>query len=146
MALVAIVRDPAAYGLTLPEIVNEPQFAVADVGGQLDLALASELAGLELDTLYSYNAGFNRWATDPAGPHRLVLPIEVARREIQHDAHVDPRGKQSQGQYDSCRLLPDDSSGDQTAELIWQKRRRAPHEKTEQATLRQPCGSPGRIR
>ena len=78
MALVAIVRDPEAYGLTLPEIVNEPQFAVADVGGQLDLALASELAGLELDTLYSYNAGFNRWATDPAGPHRLVLPIEVA--------------------------------------------------------------------
>ncbi len=78
LALVAIVRDPAAYGLTLPEIVNEPQFAIADVGGQMDLALASELAGLELDTLYSYNAGFNRWATDPAGPHRLVLPIEVA--------------------------------------------------------------------
>jgi len=78
LALVAIVRDPDAYGLTLPEIVNEPQFVVADVDGQLDLALAAELAGMELDALYSYNAGFNRWATDPGGPHRLVLPIEVA--------------------------------------------------------------------
>jgi membrane-bound lytic murein transglycosylase D len=78
MALVEIVRNPDKYGLTLPEIVDEPQFAIANVGGQLDLALASELAGIELDTLYAYNAGNNRWATDPSGPHRLLIPIEVA--------------------------------------------------------------------
>ncbi len=78
MALVEIVRDPQAFGLTLPEIADEPQFTIADVGGQLDLALASELAGIELDTLYSYNAGNNRWATDPDGAHRLLIPIEAA--------------------------------------------------------------------
>ena len=78
MALVEIVRDPAQFGLTLPELVNEPQFVVADVGGQLDLALAAELAGMDLDALYAYNAGNNRWATDPAGPHRLILPIDIA--------------------------------------------------------------------
>ena len=78
MALVEIVRDPAQFGLTLPELVNEPQFVVTDVGGQLDLALAAELAGMDLDGLYAYNAGNNRWATDPAGPHRLILPIDVA--------------------------------------------------------------------
>jgi len=78
MALVALVRDPAKYGITLPALVNEPQFVVADIGGQLDLALAAELANIELDTLYAFNAGNNRWATDPDGPHRLVLPIEVA--------------------------------------------------------------------
>jgi membrane-bound lytic murein transglycosylase D len=78
MALVEIVRDPAKYGLTLPEIIDEPQFAVAEVGGQLDLALAAELAGIDLDTLYAYNAGNNRWATDPDGPHRLLIPLEVA--------------------------------------------------------------------
>jgi membrane-bound lytic murein transglycosylase D len=77
-ALVAIVRDPAEYGLELPEVVNEPQFAVTEVGSQIDLALAAELAGIDLDTLSSYNAGINRWATDPGGPHRLVLPIDVA--------------------------------------------------------------------
>ncbi len=77
LALVTIVKNPAAFGLTLPEVSYEQQFAVADVGGQLDLALASELAGLDLDTLYAYNPGYNRWATDPAGPHHLVLPVEV---------------------------------------------------------------------
>ncbi|MDZ7644064.1 MAG: LysM peptidoglycan-binding domain-containing protein [Woeseiaceae bacterium] len=78
LALVDIVRDPAAFGLTLPTIVREPQFVVADIGGQLDLALAAELAGLDLETLHAWNAGINRWATDPAGPHRLVLPVDAA--------------------------------------------------------------------
>ena len=77
IALVAIVSDPQSFGLTLPAMSDEPQFALADVGGQLDLALAAELAGLDLDTLYAYNAGYNRWATDPGGPHRLQLPVDV---------------------------------------------------------------------
>jgi membrane-bound lytic murein transglycosylase D len=78
LALAALVRDPAAYGLTLPQLVDTPQFAAVDVGSQLDLALAAELAGIDVDTLYAYNSGFNRWATDPEGPHRLVLPIELS--------------------------------------------------------------------
>lgn len=78
MALVEIVRDPGAYGLTLPTVVSDQQFVPVDIGGQLDLALAAELGGIDLDTLYSWNAGYNRWATDPAGPHRLLLPIDAA--------------------------------------------------------------------
>ncbi len=76
LALVEIVRDPSAFGLNLPRIVNEPQFAATDVGGQLDLALAAEIAGVDMETLYAFNSGFNRWATDPDGPHRLILPID----------------------------------------------------------------------
>jgi membrane-bound lytic murein transglycosylase D len=76
MALVEIVRDPSSFGLTLPEVVNAPQFAATEVGGQLDLALAAEIAGIDMETLYAFNSGFNRWATDPDGPHRLILPIE----------------------------------------------------------------------
>jgi len=78
LALAEIVRNPAAFGLTLPEILYEPQFAVADIGGQLDLALAAELAGMDLTTLYTFNSGFNRWSTDPAGPHRLLVPVEFS--------------------------------------------------------------------
>jgi len=77
IALVAIFSDPQSFGLSLPELTREPQFAAVDVGGQLDLALAAELAGLDLDTLYAYNAGYNRWATDPGGPHRLHVPVDV---------------------------------------------------------------------
>jgi membrane-bound lytic murein transglycosylase D len=78
LALVDIVRDPAAYGLELPVVANEPQFTVADIGSQLDLALAAELAGVDVDTVYAYNPGYNRWSTDPKGPHRLVLPLSAA--------------------------------------------------------------------
>lgn len=78
MALAAIVRDPAAYGVSLPIVEDAAQFAVVDIEGQLDLALAADLAGIDLDTLSSFNAGLNQWATDPAGPHRLVLPADAA--------------------------------------------------------------------
>ena len=78
LALVELVRDPGAFGIELPELLDAPQFAQADIGGQLDLALAAELAGVDVETLYAFNSGFNHWATDPEGPHRLVLPADVA--------------------------------------------------------------------
>jgi membrane-bound lytic murein transglycosylase D len=80
LALVEIVADPGKYNLTLPEVPNEQQFVVADIDTQLDLALAAELAGVNVDTIYQYNPGYNRWSTDPAGPHRLVMPIDVAEQ------------------------------------------------------------------
>jgi membrane-bound lytic murein transglycosylase D len=78
LALVDIVANPEAYNLALPAVLDEQQFVVTDIGSQLDLALAAELAGLAVDTMYAYNPGYNRWSTDPAGPHRLVLPVEAA--------------------------------------------------------------------
>ena len=78
LALVEIVADPDKYNLTLPEVPNEQQFVITDIDTQLDLALAAELAGVNVDTIYQYNPGYNRWSTDPAGPHRLVMPVEVA--------------------------------------------------------------------
>ena len=78
LALVEIVSDPAKYNLTLPVVVDEQQFVVTDIGNQLDLSLAAELAGVDVDTVYQYNPGYNRWSTDPSGPHRLVMPADVA--------------------------------------------------------------------
>ena len=78
LALVEIVADPARYGVTLPEVPDVPQFVVADIDSQLDLALAAEIAGVDVDTIYRYNPGYNRWSTDPAGPHQLVMPVDVA--------------------------------------------------------------------
>ncbi len=78
LALVDIVNDPEAFGIELPTLVDESQFVVIDIESQLDLALAAELADIEVDTLYAYNPGYNRWSTDPAGPHSLVLPADVA--------------------------------------------------------------------
>ena len=36
------------------------------------------MAGISLQELYKFNAGLNRWATPPKGPHHLVIPIDSA--------------------------------------------------------------------
>ena len=78
LAIAQLVGDPEAFGVTLPELTNEQRFAVVDTGGQIDMALAAELAGMQPDALYALNPGVNRWATDPDGPHRLLLPTSQA--------------------------------------------------------------------
>jgi membrane-bound lytic murein transglycosylase D len=91
LAIADLVGNPGAFGVTLPELPNEPRFAVVETGGQIDMALAAELAGLETDALYALNPGVNRWATDPDGPHRLLLPMEHAPAFTTALASLGPR-------------------------------------------------------
>jgi membrane-bound lytic murein transglycosylase D len=78
MAMRRLVANPEDYGIAFSPIPNEPYFVKVDIGGQLDLTLAAELAGITLDEVYELNPGFHRWATDPAGPHFLLLPRDTA--------------------------------------------------------------------
>ena len=78
LAIASIVAKPESYGVVLPPLANEPRFAVVETGSQIDMALAARLAGINTDQLYSLNAGVNRWATNPDGPHRLLLPTDQA--------------------------------------------------------------------
>lgn len=80
LALAKIVNSPAAYNVNLPELPDAPYFVSVDIDSQLDLAQAADLADISMDELYLLNAGFNRWATDPEGPHRLNIP--VSQQEI----------------------------------------------------------------
>ncbi|MDH3420611.1 MAG: LysM peptidoglycan-binding domain-containing protein [Gammaproteobacteria bacterium] len=75
LAIATLVADPAEHGIGLPEIPDEPHFTVIGTGGQIDVALAAELAEISTDRLYELNPGVNRWATDPDGPHRLLVPV-----------------------------------------------------------------------
>ena len=76
LAVAAIVAEPDRYGLTLKPIADEPYFAATRLDGQIDLALAAEMAKVSLEELYLLNPGFSRWATDPDGPHQLLLPVD----------------------------------------------------------------------
>jgi membrane-bound lytic murein transglycosylase D len=78
LAIARIIKNPAAYELELQPIPDTPYFSKVDIDGQVDLALAAEMAGIELDELYMLNPGYNRWATSPKGPHYLLLPVEKA--------------------------------------------------------------------
>jgi membrane-bound lytic murein transglycosylase D len=90
LALSILVKDPAAHGLVLQEIPNESRIAEVETGGQLDLAVAARLAEIPLEDLYKLNPGFNRWATAPQGPHRLVLPADKAERFAEALAELPP--------------------------------------------------------
>jgi len=75
LSVARVVANPEAHGLRLPPIPDTPYLAEVDVGSQIDLALAADLAQVPLDEFYRLNPGFNRWATDPAGPYGLQVPV-----------------------------------------------------------------------
>jgi len=74
LALADIIKRPEHFNLTLYPIDNKSVLTLVDIKSQLDLAKAATLADLSLAELQRLNPGFNRWATDPDGPHRLLLP------------------------------------------------------------------------
>ena len=76
IALATIIGNPARYPVKLPPIKNSPYLAEVDVGSQIDLANAARMAGISIQELYRLNPGYRRWATDPNGPYRLLIPIE----------------------------------------------------------------------
>ncbi|NOY61937.1 MAG: LysM peptidoglycan-binding domain-containing protein [Gammaproteobacteria bacterium] len=80
LAISSIVATPQRYQIEIAPIPNEPYFAVVNSGSQIDLALVAELADLSVDAVYRLNPAFNRWATDPAGSHELLLPRDRAAR------------------------------------------------------------------
>ena len=80
LALVRLIAEPSRYGVTLRSIANEPHFRIIETGGQIDMALAAQIADMSTDELYRLNPGVNRWATDPDGPHRLLMPLEQAEQ------------------------------------------------------------------
>jgi len=77
LAMRRVVEYPGDYGLEFTPIPNAPYFVAVDVGAQIDLSLAAEMAGITHEELATLNPAFHRWATDPEGPYQLLLPADV---------------------------------------------------------------------
>ncbi|PCI60889.1 MAG: lytic transglycosylase [Gammaproteobacteria bacterium] len=78
LALADIIKNSDQFNIKLLTIENKAVIEQIDINSQLDLAKAAQLADLSLAELQRLNPGFNRWATDPAGPHYLVIPKNKA--------------------------------------------------------------------
>lgn len=76
LALAAIIEDPDKYHIRLPAINNSPYLGAVDIGGQIDLNEAAQLANISLDELKQLNPGYVHYTTDPQGPHKLLLPFD----------------------------------------------------------------------
>ena len=77
---VAKVVAQTAGTKTLFSIKDEAYFEAVDVGSQIDLAQAADMAEITTDEIYRLNPGFNQWATDPQGPHQLLIPVAHVQR------------------------------------------------------------------
>ena len=76
LALAEIIKYPQRYHVTLPDIPHTPYFEEVNIGSQIDLNQAAKLAGISYRELLKLNPGYNRWATAPYKPFKLLIPTE----------------------------------------------------------------------
>ncbi len=108
LAISTLVEAPERFGVRLLSLPNQPQLAEVDTGSQIDLALAAELAGLSIEEIYRLNPAYNRWATAPDGPHRLLLPIDRAESFRDGLAKLGSRGRV---RWERHRIKPGENLG-----------------------------------
>ena len=75
MAYRAIVLDPSAYGIVLPELENHPYFVAVDVGSDIDVALVIKLAEIPEDEFHSLNPSFNKPVILSNANQQILLPF-----------------------------------------------------------------------
>jgi len=104
VALSQLVAARDHFGVELADIKDAPVVTRVEIGYQMDLQFAAELAGLDPVELYQLNPGFRQWATHPDGPHSLLLPLAhresflaalenaPARPQVTWDRYVVQRG------------------------------------------------------
>ena len=90
LAMRRLVADPEAHGLGFSRIPNQPYFTRVNTGSQIDLKVAADIAGITHEQLSELNPAFHRWATDPSGPHYLLVPNDVADTFEQNVAQLTP--------------------------------------------------------
>ncbi|MEM1412230.1 MAG: LysM peptidoglycan-binding domain-containing protein [Pseudomonadota bacterium] len=106
LGLTCLFLHAGEYGYTMPETANEPVITTVDFGTQTDLVLVSQHADLPIDQLFTLNPGYNRWATAPEGPYRIVLPLAAAERLHNGDFNV---GAQQLMRWDQVTVASGDT-------------------------------------
>ncbi|MBY4677254.1 LysM peptidoglycan-binding domain-containing protein [Marinobacterium arenosum] len=99
LAVAKLFNEPERYQLSLKPLPNKPYFEVVETQGQIDLAEAANLAEISMEELYLLNPGFNRWATDPKGPHYLAIPADKAEAFAEKLAKLPPEKRMKWTRY-----------------------------------------------
>jgi membrane-bound lytic murein transglycosylase D len=78
LGIATLVENPDQFGVALKPIPNRPLVQEIHLNSQVSLAHAARAADLSLDMIRQLNPCYKRSATDPQGPHRLLLPVSSA--------------------------------------------------------------------
>lgn len=109
LALADIVKRPETFGIKWYEIENKEVLSKVDIVSQLDLAKAAQLSGLSLTELQRLNPGFNRWATDPNGPHYLLIPTN---KKASFEEKLTKLNKKDRLAWERYKIQQGDSLGE----------------------------------
>ncbi|MCP3669181.1 MAG: transglycosylase SLT domain-containing protein [Gammaproteobacteria bacterium] len=93
LAISAIIKEPAKYGISLNPIKNKPYIATTEIDFKLKLDLAAKLAGISSSHMHRLNPCFNNGTTPPKGKHRLVLPLNSIETFVTKLAELNPEKK-----------------------------------------------------
>jgi len=74
LALSELLKNNKRYGIRLPAPNETRALARVEVGQQIELTQAAEMAGMSLSKLKSFNTGYKRGKTAPNGPHYIMVP------------------------------------------------------------------------
>lgn len=99
IALAQLIKHPEANGITLKPLINKAYFAEVDTGGQIDLSQLAEVADTPLDEIYKLNPGYNRWATHPNGPHKVLIPVEKEETYLKNIATLPKNARMKWQRY-----------------------------------------------
>jgi membrane-bound lytic murein transglycosylase D len=89
LAALYILRDPAKYGFTIPEV--EPvTFDEVPITDATDLQLVAQCAGTTVDVLQDLNPALRRWATPPKMEVNIKVPEGSGERCIAELAKIPP--------------------------------------------------------
>jgi membrane-bound lytic murein transglycosylase D len=75
MAYKAIVSDPKAYGIVLPDLENHPYFVAIDVTRDIDVDVVIKLAELTPEEFRNLNPSFNKPVILSAANQQILLPF-----------------------------------------------------------------------
>lgn len=71
-----IIRDPAAYGVRLAPMANEPYFMPVKLKRPIEARMAARLAEMSLEELVALNPGFQRRVLHTDSQDMLLLPAD----------------------------------------------------------------------
>jgi len=77
LALAAIIKNPAKYDVSLPDISRDVPFRAVKTTGPIDLQQAASVLNVSPAELVALNPSLKRQITPPAGTDNLLVPVRV---------------------------------------------------------------------
>lgn len=102
LAIAKLFANAEKYRVPLHNIPNQPYCAVVNVGSQLDLNVAAQMANMPLESFLKLNPGFKKDSTAPQGPHHLLVPVSRIQQfkqnlaQLPYDEWVDARKSEAE--------------------------------------------------